>query len=152
MSTIAASGFVGRPQPDTETTTSGTGRFAKVGLATIVAAALANMLVYVAGDAVVGDNPDFLVLANVSGAVLFTFAAAVVAVLLYGALLRWTSNQARIFTVIAAIVFVGTTIPDVTDSPGVEGASNGQTAVLVVMHVVAAAVIVSMLTRLAPKG
>jgi hypothetical protein len=73
-------------------------------------------------------------------------------VLLYGTLRRWTSNPVRIFNVIAAIVFVVTTVPDFTYIPGVEGASNGQTAVLVLMHVVAAAVIVPMLTRLAPKA
>ena len=123
--------------------------YAKIALATVVAAVLANALVYFVGDAVVGYNPDFVVLANVSGAVIFTFAAAVVAVLLFGALLRWTANPVRIFKVIAAIAFVVTTVPDFTYIPGVEGASNGQTAVLVLMHVVAAAVIVGMLTRLA---
>ena len=152
MSTIAVSGSVGRPQAHTETTTSGKGRFAKVGLATIVAATLANALVYVAGDAVVGYNPDFVILSNVSGVVIITLAAAVVAVLLYGALRRWTGNPARIFAVISAIVFVVTTVPDFTYIPGVEGASNGQIAVLVLMHVTAAAVIVPMLTKLAPKG
>ena len=126
--------------------------FAKVGLATIIAAVLANVLVYFVGDAVVDYNPDFVILSNVSGAVIVTFAAAVVAVLLYGALRRWTGNPVRIFNVIAAIVFVITTVPDFTYIPGVEGASNGHTAVLVTMHVVAAAVIVPMLTRLAPKA
>ena len=127
--------------------------YAKTATATVVAAVLANVLVYFAGDAVVGYNPDFVVLSNVSGAVIFTFAAAVVAVLLYGALLRWTANPVRIFNVVSAIVFVVTTVPDFTYIPGVEGASNGQTAVLVLMHVVAAVVIVGMLTRLArPRG
>ena len=44
--------------------------------------------------------------------------------------------------------FVVTLVPDFTYIPGVDGASNGQTAVLVLMHVVAASVIVGMLTRL----
>ena len=127
--------------------------YAKVALATVVAAVLANVLVYFVGDAVVGYDPDFVVLANVSGAVIFTFAAAAVAVLLYGVLLRWTANPVRNFNVISAVVFVVTTVPDFTYIPGVEGASNGQTAVLVLMHVVAAAVIVGMLTKLAnPRG
>jgi hypothetical protein len=123
--------------------------YAKIAVATVVAAVLANVLVYFVGDAVVGYDPDFLVLSNVSGAVIFTFAAAVGAVLVYGALLRWTANPVRNFNVISAIVFVVTTVPDFTYIPGVEGASNGQTAVLVLMHVVAAAVIVGMLTKLA---
>ena len=40
-----------------------------------------------------------------------------------------------------------TLIPDFTYIPTVDGASNPQTAVLVAMHVIAAAVIVGMLTR-----
>ncbi len=150
MSTIAVSGSVARPRSHTEGTKAGKSRFARVGLATVVAAVLANVLVYFAGDAVVGYDPDFVVLANASGAVTFTLAAAVGAVLVYGALLRFTANPVRTFNVIAAIVFVVTTVPDFTYIPGVEGASNGQTAVLVLMHTVAAAVIVPMLTRLAP--
>jgi hypothetical protein len=127
--------------------------YAKIAVATVAAAVLANVVVYFVGDAVVGYNPDFLVLSNVSGAVIFTFTAAVVAVLLYGALLRWAANPVKTFNVISAIVFVLTTIPDFTIIPGEEGASNGQTAVLVIMHVVAAAVIVGMLTKLArPQG
>jgi hypothetical protein len=144
MSTIAVSGSVARPQPHAEGTKAGKGRYAKVGLATVVAATLANVLVYFAGDAVVGYDPDFLVLSNVSGAAIFTLAAAVGAVLLYGALLRWTRNPVRIFHAVAAVVFVATTVPDFTYIPGVEGASTGQAAVLVLMHVVAAAVIVPM--------
>ena len=123
--------------------------YAKIAVATVVAAVLANVVVYFLGDAVVGYNPDFLVLSNVSGAAIFTFAAAVGAVIVYGALLRWTANPVRNFNVISAIVFVVTTVPDFTIIPGEEGASNGQTAVLVLMHVVAAAVIVGMLTRFA---
>jgi hypothetical protein len=41
---------------------------------------------------------------------------------------------------------VVTLLPDFIYIPGVEGASNAQTAVLVLMHVIAAAVIVRMLT------
>ena len=48
--------------------------------------------------------------------------------------------------VISAITFVVTLIPDFTYIPTVPGPSNPQTAVLVVMHVIAAAVIVRMLT------
>jgi hypothetical protein len=48
--------------------------------------------------------------------------------------------------VISAIVFVVTVIPDLTYIPTVPGSSNVQTAVLILMHVIAAAVIVRMLT------
>jgi hypothetical protein len=124
-------------------------RFALIGLGTIVAAVLANVVVYVIGSAVVGYDPQFVVLANVSGTILFTVVPAIVAVLLYAALLRFTRRPARIFSIIAAVVFIVTLIPDFTYIPTVPGATTGQTAVLVLMHIVAAAVIVGMLTTLA---
>jgi len=121
-------------------------RYARIGLATVVAAVLANALVYVVGKAVVDYDPDFLILGNVSGIALFTFVAAVGAVLLYGGLLRYTRNPVGVFKGVAAVVFVVATIPDFTYVPGLEGASNGQTAILVLTHIVAAGVIVKLLT------
>jgi hypothetical protein len=122
------------------------GRYARRGLGTVVAAVLANALFYFLGSALVPYDPDFVVLANVSGAVIFTLVPAIVAVLLYAALLRFTRHPARIFSIIAAIVFVVTLIPDFTYIPTVPGSSPEQTSILVLMHVIAAAVIVRMLT------
>src|SRR5215204_6309899 len=122
------------------------GRFALVGLGTVVAAVLANLLVYLIGSVVVGYDPQFVVLANPSATILFTVVPAIVAVLLYAALIRFTSNPARIFTNIAVVVLIVSLIPDLTYIPSVPGATSGQTAILMLMHVVAAVVIVSMLT------
>ena len=124
------------------------GRFALVGLGTVVAAVLANLLVYLIGSVVVDYDPQFVVLANPSATILFTVVPAIVAVLLYAALIRFTSNPARIFTNIAVVVLILSLIPDLTYIPSVPGATSGQTAILMVMHVVAAVVIVSMLTTL----
>jgi hypothetical protein len=124
------------------------GRFALIGLATVVAAVLANVLVYFIGSAVVGYDPQFIVLANVSATILFTVVPAIVAVLLYAILLRFSSNPARIFTNIAVVVLIISLIPDLAYIPSVPGASSGQTAILMLMHVVAAGVIVWMLTTL----
>ena len=124
------------------------GRYALIGLATVVAAVLANVLVYFIGSAVVGYDPQFIVLANVSATILFTVVPAIVAVLLYAVLMRFTSNPARIFTNIAVVVLILSLIPDLTYIPSVPGASSGQTAILMLMHVVAAVVIVWMLTTL----
>jgi len=129
------------------------GRFALVGLGTVVAAVLANLLVYLIGSVVVDYDPQFVVLANPSATILFTVVPAIVAVLLYAALIRFTSNPARIFTNIAVVVLILSLIPDLTYIPSVPGATSGQTAILMVMHVVAAVVIVSMLTTLTrPQG
>ena len=121
-------------------------RYALVGIATVIAAVVANVLVYFAGSAVVGYDPQFIVLANVSATILFTVVPAIVAVLLYAVLLRNTADPARTFTIIAAVALVISLIPDITYIPSVPGATTGQTATLMVMHIVAAAVIVWMLT------
>lgn len=126
------------------------GGYALVALGTIVASVLANVVVYYLGALIVGYNSGFIVLANPSGIVLFTVVPAIVATLIYAALRRFTRRPARIFAVISAIVFVVTTIPDFTYIPTVPGATNGQTAILVLTHIVAATVIVGMLTRLSP--
>lgn len=146
MSSITASApaRTSVPQPSRAACRS---RVTRVNLATVVAAVLANVLVYFVGGAFVTYDPQFLPLANVSGAIVFTLPAAAVAALIYTLLLRFARRPARTFIVISAGVFVVTAIPDFTYIPSVPGATAGQTAVLLAMHTVAAVVIVGMLTR-----
>jgi hypothetical protein len=122
------------------------GRFALVGLATVVAAVVANVLVYFLGIAVVTVDPRFIVLTTVQPTIMFTLVPAIGAVLLYAVLLRFASNPARLFTWIAVVGLVVSLIPDLAYIPSVAGATVGQTALLMLMHVVAAIVIVWMLT------
>ena len=129
------------------------GRFALVGLGTVTAAVLANDLVYAAGSALVGYDPRFLPLATVNGTILFTLIPAIVAVTLYAALRRFARRPARVFAIIAAVVFVVTLILDFTSIRTVPGATGGPTGVLVLMHIVAAGVIVGLLTtRARPRA
>lgn len=104
----------------------------------------------------VGYDPEFLVLSDVFGPISFTLVAGIGAVLLYAALLRFTNNPARNFTIISAAVFVLLLIPDFTFIPTVPGWTSAQIAILVTMHAVVACVIVRMLTisdrSLAQKG
>jgi tryptophan-rich sensory protein len=120
---------------------------ARAGLATILAAVCANTVFYYLAQAFVSYDSTFVVLANPGGTIIMTLAPAVVAVLMYAALVRFTRRPERIFDVIAALVFVVTLVPDFTYIPTVPGSSNPQTAVLVAMHVIAAVVIVGNLTR-----
>ena len=145
MSSIALSSSASSPAPVAPRSTS-RGRFALVGLGTVLAAVIANLVVYLIGSVIVGYDPQFVVLANASGTILFTVVPAIVAVLLYAALMRFTANPARIFTNIAVVVLIVSLIPDLTYIPTVPGATAGQTAILMLMHVVAAVVIVSALT------
>ncbi|MCC6312733.1 MAG: hypothetical protein IT337_01870 [Thermomicrobiales bacterium] len=148
MSSVAASSAPGNCRSVTW------GRVTLVGLATVAAAVLANLVVYAIGGLVVGYDPTFLVLATAGGTIIFTIACAIVAVLVYGLILRFTADPARVFTRVAAVVLVLSVIPDLTYIPSVPGASGAQAAVLVLMHVVAAVVIVrvmTMLTRPSPR-
>ncbi len=125
------------------------GRFARVGAATVAAATLANVAFYFVADPFVAYTEEFKVLANLGGTVSFTLVAAVIAVLVYAALLRWARNPVKTFQIVSAVVLVVTAIPDFTYLPGVDGSSNAQIAVLLTMHLIAAVVIVAMLTKLA---
>lgn len=130
--------------------------FALLGLGTVIAAVLATTLLYFVGSAVVAYDPEFIVLADVYGPISFTLVPAIGAVLLYAALLRFTDNPARIFTIVSAVVFVLSLVPDFTFIPTVPGWTSAQIAILVTMHAVVACVIVRMLTMsdrsLAQKG
>ena len=125
------------------------GRYALIAIGTVIAAVAANLVVYVIGSAVVGYDPGFVVLATPGGTIIFTLVPAVVAVVVYALLLRFASNPERTFAILAAVVLVLSWIPDLTYIPTVPGSSTAQTVVLMIMHVVAAVVIVGMLTNLA---
>jgi hypothetical protein len=56
------------------------GRYARRGLVTVVAAVLANTLFYYVGGTLVAYDPDFVVLSNPGGAIIFTVVPAIVAV------------------------------------------------------------------------
>ena len=127
------------------------GRFALVGLATVIAAVVATLIVYYIGGAIVAYDPTFVVLATNGGTIIFTVTLAVIAVLVYAVVLRFAADPPRTFKIIAAVVLVLSIIPDFTYIPTVPGATTAQALVLVAMHVVAAIVIVGMLTTLAPS-
>lgn len=132
-----------------QTASSANGRFAfaTLGIATVFAAMLANTLVYLVGHATVGYDRDFLVLSTIWGTYVYTAFFSIAAVLVYAGLIRFTANPARIFTILAAVLLPLSVIPDLTYIPTVEGSSNAQIAVLIVMHIVAAVVITGMLRR-----
>ena len=118
------------------------GRYARTGLLTIGASVLANAVFFYLAQVAVQYDPAFLPLGNVSAPIIFTVFPAVAAALLYAGLLRFVrQHAARVFTVISALTFVLTLIPDFTYIPTVAGVSNAEIAVLVTMHAIAATVI-----------
>ena len=132
---------------DTASSAFSWGRYARTGLLTIGASVLANAVFFYLAQVAVQYDPVFLPLGNVSAPIIFTVFPAVVATVLYAGLLRFVRKQAAmVFTVISAITFLVTLIPDLTYIPTVDGVSNAEIAVLVVMHAIAAAVITRGLT------
>ncbi|MBV9174371.1 MAG: hypothetical protein JOZ81_30290 [Chloroflexi bacterium] len=147
MSANAASLSANYRQADSATSAFTWGRYARTGLLTIGASALGNAVFFYLAQVAVPYDPAFLPLGNISAPVIFTLFPAVVATLLYAGLLRFVRKHAAlVFTLIAAITFVVTLIPDFTYIPTVDGVSNAEIAVLVVMHAIAAAVITRGLT------
>jgi hypothetical protein len=118
------------------------GRYACIGLLTIGASVLANAVFFYLAQVAVQYDPAFLPLGNVSAPIMFTVFPAVVAALLYAGLLQFVQKHAAmVFMVISAITFAVTLIPDFAYIPTVDGVSNAEIAVLVVMHAIAAVVI-----------
>jgi hypothetical protein len=133
---------------DTATSAFSWGRYARAALLTVGASVLANAVFFYLAQVAVPYDPAFLPLGNVSAPIIFTVFPAVVAAVLYAGLLQFVrKHAAMVFTVISAITFVVTLIPDFTYIPTVDGVSNAEIAVLVVMHAIAAAVITRGLTR-----
>ena len=131
----------------TDTSAFSWGRYARAGLLTIGASVAANALFFYLAQVAVQYDPAFLPLGNVSAPIIFTGFPAIVAALLYAALLQFVRKHAAlVFTAISAITFVVTLIPDFTYIPTVDGVSNAEIGVLVTMHAIAAAVITRGLT------
>jgi tryptophan-rich sensory protein len=147
MSANAASLSATYRQTAAATSAFSWGRYARTGLLTIAASVLANSIFFYAAQVAVQYDPAFLPLGNVSAPIIFTVFPAVMAALLYAGLLQFVrKHAAMVFTVVSAITFVVTLIPDFTYIPTVDGVSNAEIAVLVVMHSIAAAVITRGLT------
>jgi hypothetical protein len=147
MSANAASLSITIRPADTAISAFGWGRYARTGLLTICASVLANAVFFYLAQVVVQYDPVFLPLGNVSAPVIFTLIPGLVAVGLYAGLLQFVRRHAAMaFTVIAAITFVLTLIPDFTYVPTLDGVSNAEITVLVAMHAIAAAVITRGLT------
>ena len=147
MSSTAASISAHFHTADRASSTFSWGRYARTGLLTICASVLANAVFFYLAQVAVQYDPAFLPLGNVSAPIIFTVVPAVVAAVLYAGLLQFVrKHAAMVFTGISAITFVVTLIPDFTYIPTVDGVSNAEIAVLVMMHAIAAAVITRGLT------
>jgi hypothetical protein len=113
----------------------------------LVAAAVANAIVYFIAAAL-GAIPETVLVGPMSQPITLlpvvsaTIMGAIAGIIVYAGLLRFTDQPKRIFTIMAAVVLVLAIGPTLT-----LGAPAGMVIALNVMHVVAGAVIVALLTR-----
>ncbi len=121
-----------------------------VGPLTIVAATIANVIIRQLAVAVLRPDPAFMPL-TLMPPILFTVIGVLGAVLVYALVGRFARNPVALFRRIALITLAVSFIPDILIL--ITGFNPGTTLanvlVLMVMHVVAWAISVGMLTRLA---
>ncbi|HEU5098448.1 MAG TPA: DUF6069 family protein [Roseiflexaceae bacterium] len=116
----------------------------------IIAAAIANVLIQQIAVAVLRPNPQFLPLTP-GATIFFTVVGVLGAVIVYGLVGRFSRRPVWLFKRIALVALIISFIPDIVMlitgfNPGTTAAN---VAVLIVMHIVAWAIAVGILTRLA---
>jgi hypothetical protein len=117
-----------------------------VGPLAVVATVAANLIVRLAALALFDIRPNFPPLSNAGPTVAFTIIGTSGAVIVFAIISRFARRPVRLFRIIAAIVLLISFLPDVRMLPFESAAAVGT---LMLMHVVAAAVSVGMLTTLA---
>jgi hypothetical protein len=126
-------------------------RFGIHALAALVIAAVANAIVYFIASSL-GAMPETVLVQpaempiTLVPVVSLTMIAAVAGTIVYGALLRFTKQPARIFTIMAVVVLLVAIVPTF----GL-GAPTDMVIALNVMHFVAGGIIVAVLTRVQPE-
>ena len=128
------------------------GRLWWIGLATIVAATLANFVIQQLAVALLQPDPLFGPLMVVPP-ILFTVIGVVGAIIVYALAGRFSSQPITLFRRIALIVLLVSLIPDVAllYANAMPGTTLGTIGALMLMHVAAWAITVGMLTTYARR-
>lgn len=114
-----------------------------VGVGAVVVAVLANLLLYVVGERFVTYQSTFDPLATVTPTILLTAAFGALGVVVFALIRRFSRRPRRTIITLGVLSLVASLVPDLLVIPGEPGSSAGQTLILILMHVVAAAVIVT---------
>jgi uncharacterized Fe-S cluster protein YjdI len=140
-----------KPEAPPSDNHSGRKRLLLKGLTGLVGAIIATLAVRSVALAILDIPPEFLPLAGPGPTIFFTADAAIGAVVVFGVIRRYTERPEPLFRWIALAVLMVSFVPDLwllSDS-GVDafpGATPTGVGVLMLMHAVAAAVIVWSLT------
>ncbi len=130
------------------------GRLAAYGLLAIVASIVANLLIQALAKAIIDVSPEFLPLASAQPIIVFTGVFVLIAVLVFAWVDRRSANPARTYNWIALVALIVSVLPDLgliinPDNNMFGGVTPAAVSVLIVMHIVAYAITVFVLTRLA---
>ena len=122
----------------------------------IVGSVIANLVVYFIGRMLVQPPADFLPLASPIPTILFTTLFLVVGTAVFAMINAWSSNRARVFTIVAVIALVLGFIPDIMlivspESSTMGTPTFGAVMVLIVMHFVAFAITMWSFLTWAPR-
>jgi hypothetical protein len=127
------------------------GNLWRVGLLAIVIAVIANVIVYFVGVQLVTVPPEFLPLTAPIPAIIFTTVGMIAATVAFAIVGRFTRQPVRVYTIVAIVALLLSLIPNILmiidpSSVPFPGANVGNVMVLIVMHFVAAAVAIWVLT------
>jgi len=122
----------------------------------IVGSVIANLVVYFIGRMLVNPPADFQPLASPMPTIIFTTLFLVVATAVFAMINAWSSNRARVFTIVAVIALVLGFIPDIMllvspESSPMGTPTVGAVLVLIVMHFVAFAITMWSFLTWAPR-
>lgn len=122
----------------------------------IVGSVIANLAVYFVGRMLVNPPADFQPLASPMPTIIFTTFFLVVATAVFAMINAWSSNRARVFTIVAVIALVLGFIPDIMlivspESSPMGTPTLGAVLVLIVMHFVAFAITMWSFLTWAPR-
>jgi len=122
----------------------------------IVGSVIANLVVYFVGRTIVDPPADFQPLAAPMPTIVFTTLFLVVATAVFAMINAWSSQRARVFTIVAVIALVLGLIPDILllvspESFPMGTPTLGAVLVLIVMHFVAFAITMWSFLTWAPR-
>ncbi len=121
------------------------GAIVRSGGIAVAAATIANVVLYYIGAAIWGYNAAFEPVASVWPTVIAMIFYGAGAVVAFGIVARVSLRPIRTYRIVALVALILTILPDAT-LVGMPGATTPAIAVLVAMHIVAAIIIVGILT------
>ena len=125
-----------------------------VGLQTIVGAVIATLVVRAAAMAVLDIPAAFPPLAAPGPTIFLTVVGVFGGVGVFAAVCRWASQPIRLFRIIVAVALLVSFVPDILllTSDAFPGTTVASVSTLMFQHLVAAAIVVWMLTMKGRRG